>query len=74
MTGTDPSQWVQVLDWTTLTPATSISIPIAASYNAMQETCAPYEPRQITVKADDGLSTQHEATYRYQLTNLAGTS
>jgi hypothetical protein len=55
MTGTDPSQWVQVLDWTTLTPATSISIPIAASYNAMQET-------------------QHEATYRYQLTNLAGTS
>jgi hypothetical protein len=73
LTDTDPSCWREVLAWTTLTPSTSISIPITASNNAMQETCAPYEPRQITVKANDGLSTQYEATYRYQLTNLAGT-
>lgn len=64
----------EVVGWTTLTPATSISIPITAANNAVQCTYAYQEPRQITVKANDALSTQVEETYRYNIVNLAGTT
>lgn len=70
----NPGCWSEVVGWTTLTPATSISIPITATNNAVQCTYAYTEPRQITVKANDALSTQVEETYRYSIVNLAGTT
>jgi len=70
----DPSTWQQVADWTTLTPATSISIPITATHNAIQNDCTRSERRQITVKANVGLSTQTQAVFRYSVENLAGQS
>lgn len=69
-----PSCWSTVLDWTSLTPATSNSIAITAQQNAVTDQWAPYEKRQITVKLNDGLATQVEQTYLYRVTNLAGTT
>lgn len=63
----------EVADWTTLTPATSISIPITSTHNAIANEGAPYERRMVTVKANAGLSTQYEACYLYTVQNLAGT-
>lgn len=72
-TGSNPGCWSEVAGWTTLTPATSISIPITATQNAILNTYCNTEARQLTVKANDGLSTQVEETYRYSIVNLAGT-
>lgn len=69
-----PGRWIEVLGWTALTPATANSIPITAAQNAVQCNYAYLEPRQVTVKANDALSTQVEETYRYSIINLAGTS
>lgn len=70
--GSDATCSDEVLTWTTLTPATSISIPITATNNAVSWTYSAVEPRQVTVKVNDGLSTQSEEAYRYSLINLAG--
>ena len=69
----NPGCWSEVAGWTTLTPATSNSIAITAAQNAILSTYAFEEPRQITVKANDGLATQYEGTYTYSVINLAGT-
>ena len=69
----DPSCSSEVTGWTTLTPATSISIPISASQNAIQSDYSRDEQRQLTVRANDGLATQAQATLRYAVENLAGT-
>ena len=68
----EPSCYETVRDWTTLTPATSNSIAITASDNAI--TCEDLRDQQmqVTVRANAGLSTQVQATYRYAVTNLAG--
>ncbi len=63
----------QITDWTTLTPASSISIPITATQNAIQG-CLNQERRQITVRADNGLATQAEETFQYTVQNLAGST
>ena len=68
----DPSCYGEVTDWTTLTPATSISIPITATANAILDDYSRDEQRQITVRANAGLSTQYQGTYRYSVGNLAG--
>ncbi len=68
-----PGCWSELVGWTTLTAATSISIPVTAANNAVTCAYSYTEPRQITVKANDGLSTQVEETYRYAVVNLAGT-
>lgn len=70
----DPSCWQQILDWTTLSAATSISIPITSTDNAIQNDNCHEEMRQITVKANDALSTQYQGEYRYRIVNLAGQS
>lgn len=70
--GADPRSWQTILDWTTLTPATTNSIAITGAQNAIQETCSYRETHQVTVKANDGLSTQYEETHRYAVVNLAG--
>jgi putative lipase involved disintegration of autophagic bodies len=70
----DPSCYQAVLDWTTLSPATSISIPITSDNNAIQNDWNRTEYRLVTVRADSGLATQYMGTFNYQIENLAGTS
>lgn len=69
--GADPVCSQTVLDWTSLTPATSNSIAITGAQNAVVG-YGPYETRQVTVRANDGLSTQYQETFRYRVVNLAG--
>lgn len=73
-TSSNPGCYTEVVGWTALTAATSISIPITATQNAILDTYSYLEPRQITVKANDALSTQIEETFKYSIVNLAGTS
>lgn len=63
-----------VLGWTSLTPATSIAIPVTATDNALQSQSNANEPRQITVQANAGLSTQYSETYEWSIVNVAGIS
>ena len=45
-------------DWTTLTPAESISIAITATENAMQDEWNTREKKQLTVASDPDTDTQ----------------
>lgn len=65
-------EYEQILDWTSLVVGTSISIPITAAQNAIQCDYSRVEPRQLTVKVDNGLATQTQQTLRYGVKNLAG--
>lgn len=62
----------QVRDWTTLTPSASISIAISPSDNATQDDANDSEVRQLTVMADEGLSTQVVESARWSIENLYG--
>lgn len=62
----------EVLDWTTLSAASTATITITGAQNAIQSDCNDYETKQITVMADDGLSTQMRETKRYVVENLYG--
>lgn len=67
----EPSCYETVRDWTTLTPATSNSIAITAADNAITCDDLRDQQMQVTVRANAGLATQYQATYRYAVTNLA---
>lgn len=70
----DPSCSSTVLDWTSLSPATSNAIAITGAQNAITDTDAHEERRQVIVRANDGLATQYEAQFKYSITNLPGIS
>lgn len=59
--------------WTTLSAASSVTVPVIASYNAIQSDANKSERKQLTVKVDDGLDTQHEERVVYTVDNLYGT-
>lgn len=62
----------QIADWTTLTAASSASISVTGTHNAIQDDANDSEVRQLTVMADDGLSTQHRGSVRWRVENLYG--
>ncbi len=59
----DPNCWETILDWTTLTPATSNTITISGAQNAISDDCVYFELRQVTIQANAGLTTQFQQTY-----------
>ena len=59
--------------WTAVaSPSTSNSISITSTMNAIQDASNTAERRQLTVKADDGLSTQAIGHITWQVENLYG--
>lgn len=68
----DPGCYDEVLAWTSLTPATSINIPVTSANNSIADDYSRDELRQLTVRANAGLSTQYQDSLRYRVTNLAG--
>lgn len=68
----NPDNDTQILDWTTLTPATSNSIAVTGAQNAIVYDCSREERRQITVEANAGLSTQYQVSKDWYIKNLAG--
>jgi hypothetical protein len=61
-----------LIDWTSATPGTSVTITATAASNAIQNDCNREERRQLTVKADDGLATQWQETKTWWVRNLSG--
>lgn len=61
-------------DWTTLTPATSIQIPVTATHNAIQSDSNERENVQLTVAGDVGLSTQVRNAVMWSVENLFGST
>jgi hypothetical protein len=59
----------EVIGWTDLTPATSISFTIPASANVCR-TCLPVERRELIVMADEGLTTQYVERITYEVENI----
>ena len=59
-----------VLDWTTVTPASTATITITAAQNTISN-CRNAR-RQIVVEADHGLATNCITTREYTIRNLSG--
>lgn len=59
-------------DWTTLTAAASVSVPITSAHNEIQDDSSAFERKQLIVQADQGLSTQANGKAVWQVQNLLG--
>lgn len=62
----------ELLAWTSVSAASSVSLAITGAQNAIQSDCNDYEWKQLTVKVDDGLSTQHVDVKKWRIGNLYG--
>jgi hypothetical protein len=71
--GNNPACSTAIVDWTALSAAASISIPVTSANNALIDSCRSTERHQLTVKANDALSTQVEEAFVFDVVNLAGT-
>ena len=61
-----------ILDWTALTPAASISITVKSSENRMLSSAHVTERRQITVAADKGTDGETRDTAIWEVENIGG--
>jgi len=61
----------ELVAWTVLTPAATMTITVPASVNAIinNDRSSP-EEKVVTLEFDKGLSTQHYAEYFYRVRNL----
>lgn len=69
---TDPHTPVEIRAWTSLTPGNPINAQVTGAQNAMQDPTRNYEERLVTVKTDDGLSTQGTEDMKYRVKNRLG--
>jgi len=60
-----------MVNWTTLTPSTSMQITIPGSVNTIVNDRHRKETKVVTVNTDNGLTTEHNEDYRYDVKNLA---
>lgn len=60
----------EMVDWTSLTPSTSMEITIPGTLNTIIEDRNRKETKVVTVNTDNGLSTQHNSEYEYGIRNL----
>lgn len=70
----NPQTGETLTDWTSLTPATSISIALNGSTQLLRNQGKCEEPRRLTVRGNDGLTTQTQITRDWWVTNAFGTS
>lgn len=62
----------ELTDWTSVTPAGSVSISITSTHNEIQDDSSAFERKQLIVQADRGLSTQANGKVVWQVQNLHG--
>lgn len=60
----------EMVDWTTLTPSSSMEIVIPGTVNTIVNKRNKRESKVVTLNTDNGLSTQHNSEYLYGITNL----
>jgi len=68
----DRDQGTAVLDWTTLTPATSVNIVLTSAQNAMRNGLG-IERRQVVIEAVDSDGPMRR-TFDYEISDLQGVS
>jgi hypothetical protein len=56
----------------TVAASSSVNISITPAHNAIQNDGNEYEVKQLTVVADEGLTTQQRETVRWRVRNLYG--
>lgn len=59
-----------LVGWTTLTPASVVSLTIPATINVIQSRLNSIELKTLTIEADSGLSTAFTAPYQWQVRSL----
>ena len=57
-------------DWTTVTAAAEVFIPVAATVNAAQHRGSYLERKQLTVEANSGTDTAHRDSVLYRVENI----
>ena len=62
----------ELADWTTVSAASSATIAITATHNAIQSAGNDFEMKQLVVATDYGLSTQYVESVQWQVQNLFG--
>lgn len=62
----------QIADWASVSAASNFTISVTSSHNAILNDSNEQETKQVTVKTDDGLSTQYVEAVRYSVENLYG--
>lgn len=62
----------ELADWTSVSAAGNVSISITGTHNAIQSDGNRYERKQLTVMADQDLSTQHREKAVWRVENLYG--
>lgn len=63
---------VEILDWASLTPASSILQTISGLLNVLTSQDSVHELFVVTIRADDGLATQAFQSHHYRVKNLYG--
>jgi hypothetical protein len=58
-----------IVEWTSLSAASSVPLIIPATANAIVYIANPYETKRITVQANAGTDSQLNAVYDYDVTN-----
>lgn len=66
----DDQDGCQLTDWTSISPATQVSITISGEQNRNLNCSRPSETKILTVMADRGLAGQFTASYSYTVKNL----
>jgi hypothetical protein len=69
---TDVTNGRTVTDWTTLTPAAVIDIPIGPDENAILKSSLPSQNHAVTVQTDFDTPNQFTSEERYVVRNLRG--
>lgn len=62
----------ELADWTSASAASSVTLSITPTHNAIQNDGNDYEVKQLTVAADYGLSTQYVEAIQWRVDNLFG--
>jgi hypothetical protein len=62
----------QIEDDTTVSPASSFTIAVTGTHNAIRNDSNEQETKQLTVTTDEGLATQYREAVRWTVTNIYG--
>lgn len=60
----------ELVAWTTLTPSTEMTVTVPGSAHDIKQTSRRRERKVLTVKLDDGLSSEHNEQQIYWIRNL----
>lgn len=66
------SSGTELSDWTSVSAASSFTIAVTGTHNAIQNEGRDYEVKQLTVMTDQGLATQHRRAVQWRVENLYG--